>query len=113
MHITAAPHRRSGQQNDLITAVRSMRHEEDAMACEVDEEDEVIAACALCPNEDCGSVVVSYRARGARNSSICEFACRCGTEFSVPEQELVLQTVPMECLLEKLPHMASAQVLMA
>ena len=79
------------------------------MVCDVEEEDEVIAACALCPNEDCGSLVISYRAADIRSADAWDFVCsRCGVEFSVPEKQLILQSVALEMLLGKLPHIAHA-----
>ena len=79
------------------------------MICDGEEEGEVIAACALCPNEDCGSVVLSYRTAGRCGSDPWDFVCsRCGTDFSVPEEELLLQSVALETLLGKLPQVAHA-----
>jgi hypothetical protein len=79
------------------------------MVYEVDEEDEVIAACGLCPNEDCGSLVISYRTAGTPSSEPWDFLCaRCGTVFSVPDEELVFHSVPLENLLDKVSKMAHA-----
>ena len=71
-----------------------------------DEHDEVVAAGSICPVPDCGALVVSYRPldRAGRDNakSWCEFACgRCGTEFTVPEDELIFQSVPKEWLLAR------------
>ena len=75
----------------------------------VEEDDELTAACALCPNEDCGSLVISYRTACAPSSDLWDFVClRCGLAFSVPEGELVFQSVAPEMLFAKLPHIAHA-----
>jgi len=71
-----------------------------------DECDEVLAAGSICPVPDCGALVVSYRPpdrTGHDNAkSWCEFACtRCGTDFTVPEDELIFQSVPKEWLLAR------------
>jgi hypothetical protein len=67
------------------------------------ELDAVVAAGSICPVPDCGALVVSYRTPertgrdGAR--SWCEFTClQCGIDFSVPEDELIFQSVPKEWL---------------
>ena len=58
-------------------------------------EDEVITACALCPTEHCSAVVISCQP--ARESNLCEFVCsRCGTEFCVPEDQLIFQSVMLD-----------------
>ena len=86
----------------------SMGDEEAAMVCE-EEEDEVIAACALCPNEDCGSLVIAYRAAGIASAEPWNFVCsRCGTDFSMPEEELVCQSLALATLLGKSSHIAYA-----
>jgi hypothetical protein len=95
----------AGKQNDRFRAVRSVQHEEDAMECDAEDVDELTAACALCLNEDCGSLVISYRTAGERSSDMWDFMCsRCGLAFSVPEGELVFQSIAVEMLLAKLPH---------
>jgi hypothetical protein len=71
-----------------------------------DERDKVVAAGSICPVPDCGGLVVSYRPTnrtGVDNAkSWCEFTCpHCGIEFSVPEDELILQSVPKEWLLAR------------
>jgi hypothetical protein len=71
-----------------------------------DERDEVVAAGSICPVADCGALVISYRPpyrAGHDNAkSWCEFACtRCGTDFTVPEDELIFQSVPKEWLLAR------------
>jgi hypothetical protein len=79
------------------------------MVYEADEEDELIAACGLCPNEDCGSLVISYRTADTPSSEPWDFLCsRCGTVFSVPDDELVFQSVLLEKLLEKMPQITHA-----
>jgi hypothetical protein len=72
-----------------------------------DERDEVVAAGSICPIPDCGALVVSYRRTdrtgGDNANSWCEFACtRCGTDFTVPENELIFQSVPKEWLLARI-----------
>jgi hypothetical protein len=71
-----------------------------------DEHDEVVAAGSICPVPDCGALVISYRpsVRVGRDNarSWCEFACTgCGTDFTVPEDELIFQSVPKEWLLAR------------
>jgi hypothetical protein len=70
-----------------------------------DERDEVVAEGSICPVPDCSALVVSYRPgrTGLDNAkSWCEFTCtRCGTEFTVPEDELIFQSVPKEWLLAR------------
>lgn len=68
-----------------------------------DERDGVVAAGSICPVPDCGALVVSYRPperKGPHNArSWCEFTClHCGIDFSVPEDELIFQSVPKEWL---------------
>ena len=71
-----------------------------------DERDEVVAAGSICPVPDCGALVVSFRPPDCAGrddaKSWCEFACaRCGTEFTVPQDELIFQSVPKEWLLAR------------
>jgi len=71
-----------------------------------DERDEVVAAGSICPVPDCGALVISYRPpdrTGHINAiSWCEFTCsRCGIDFTVPEDELIFQSVPKEWLLAR------------
>jgi len=66
----------------------------------------VEAAGSICPVPDCGALVVSYKppdGTGHENAkSWCEFACRrCGTDFIVPEDELIFQSVPKGWLLAR------------
>jgi len=70
-----------------------------------DESDDVVAG-SICPVPDCGALAVAYRPpdRTGRDNARpwCEFTCsRCGTEFTVPEDELVFQSVPKEWLLAR------------
>jgi|SRR5579862_3344210 len=72
-----------------------------------DERDEVVAAGSICPVPDCGALVISYRpldrVRHDNAISWCEFACtRCGTDFTLPEDELIFQSVPTEWLLARI-----------
>ena len=71
-----------------------------------DERDEVVAAESICPVPDCGALVISYRQpdRAGRDNakSWVEFRCtRCGIDFTVPEDELIFQSVPKEWLLAR------------
>ena len=71
-----------------------------------DERDEVVAAGSICPIPDCGALVISYRpphrAGLDHTNSWCEFTCsRCGIHFTVPEDELIFQSVPKGWLLAK------------
>jgi hypothetical protein len=71
-----------------------------------DERDEVVAAGSICPVPDCGALVISYRPpdRTGRDNakSWCEFTCpRCGIDFTVPEEELIFQSVPKVWLLAR------------
>jgi hypothetical protein len=71
-----------------------------------DERNEVVAAGSICPIPDCGALVVSYRppdGAGRDNARPwCEFTCpHCGTDFTVPEDELIFQSVPKEWLLAR------------
>ena len=75
-----------------------------------DERDDVVAAGSICPVPDCGALVVSYRPpkrAGSDNArSWCEFTCfHCLIDFSVPEDELIFQSVPKRWLWgESKPH---------
>jgi hypothetical protein len=71
-----------------------------------DERDEVVAAGSICPLAECGALVISYRppdpAGRVNARSWCEFTCsRCGIDFTVPEDELIFQSVPKEWLLAR------------
>jgi hypothetical protein len=71
-----------------------------------DERDEVVAAGSICPVPDCGALVISYRPpdrSGRAHAKLwCEFRCtRCGTDFTVPEDDLIFQSVPKEWLLAR------------
>jgi hypothetical protein len=66
-----------------------------------DEGNAVEAAGSICPVADCPALVVSYKppdGTGHDNAkSWCEFACtHCGTDFTVPEDELIFQSVPKQ-----------------
>jgi hypothetical protein len=69
-----------------------------------DEHDDVVAAGSICPIPNCGTLVVAYGPpdRTARDNARpwWEFTCpNCGTDFTVPEDELMFQSVPREWLL--------------
>ena len=73
------------------------------MSDDRDERDEVVAAGSICPVPDCGALVISYgpsdRVEPVNAKSWWDFACtRCGTDFTVPEDELIFQSVPKEWL---------------
>ena len=73
------------------------------MADNWDEHAEVVAAGSSCPMPDCGALVVAYRsADGVERdqSEPWEFTCRrCGIEFTVPEADLIFQSLPEDWLL--------------
>ena len=54
---------------------------------------------------ECGALAVAYRSTdgvGRDHSNACEFTCpRCGIDFTVPEDGLILQPVPKEWLLTR------------
>jgi ribosomal protein S27AE len=59
-------------------------------------DDEVVAAAAICPNRECGALVIAFRETYVvRREDVqpWEFAClRCGNDFAVPEDELVFRS---------------------
>jgi len=70
------------------------------MECDLVLENEVLTACALCPTEECSSLVISCEA--SEESNDYEFVCsRCGTEFSLPGDQLVFQSVMLDNLRNK------------
>ena len=72
------------------------------MTCELDAEAEVMTACALCPNENCGTLVLSYRDADTNGPSSHDFLCsRCGTEFSPTRDQMVFHSVSLEYLLNR------------
>jgi hypothetical protein len=76
----------------------------DTMPDDWDEHDD-IAAGSSCPMADCGELAVAYRSTDGverDHSEPWEFACpRCGIDFTVPEDELIFQSVPKNWLLAK------------
>jgi ribosomal protein S27AE len=67
-----------------------------------DKLDDVVAAVSICP--DCGMLAFAYRSSDAKrnDSDRWDFMCaRCGTEFVMPEGELVFQPFPKEWLLSR------------
>lgn len=74
-----------------------------AMPDDWEQKEEVIAAGTSCPMPDCGALTVAYRSTdGVRrdHSEHWEFTCpRCGIDFTVPEDELIFQSVPKDWLL--------------
>jgi hypothetical protein len=75
------------------------------MPHEWEELDDEVAAGAICRMPDCGALTVAYGATdgvGRDHSEPWEFTCpRCGIEFTVPEYELVLQSVPKKWVLPR------------
>lgn len=73
------------------------------MPQEWDELDDEVAAGAICQMPECGTLAIAFR--GAYIASPdhvqpWEFVCvRCDAKFSVPEEELVFQSVPKGWLL--------------
>lgn len=63
---------------------------------------DIVAAISICPLADCASLVIEYRAAGTIGSGHPEdwgFTCsRCGTEFTVTEDELIFRSVPKQWL---------------
>ena len=71
-----------------------------------DVRDDVVAAGSICPIPDCCTLVIAYgppNRTGLDNARPWwEFTCsRCGTDFTVPEDELMFKSVPKEWLLAK------------
>ena len=67
-----------------------------------DELDEIIAAASICP--ECDTLVFAWGSWGVKreDSHWWEFVCPpCGTSFTVPESELVFQSLPTEWLSRK------------
>jgi len=75
------------------------------MPDEWDEDDEVVAAVAICPMPDCAALAFAYMSTeggGRDHSELWEFTCpHCGIDFTVPENELLFQSVPKEWLLAR------------
>ena len=69
------------------------------------ERDEV-AAGAICPIPDCGSLAIAYRSTDGLerdHSEPQEFTClRCGSDFAIPEEELIFQSVPKKWLVARI-----------
>ena len=64
-----------------------------------DEFDEVIVAGAKCPTPDCVALAVTCKPPDYGLAQQLEFTCpRCGIDFTVPEAELVFQSVPKQWL---------------
>lgn len=67
--------------------------------------DDVIAAETICPMPDCGALTVAYRSTDGAGRDDAEpwaFTCpRCGFEFTVPEGDLIFQSVSADWLLTK------------
>ena len=67
-----------------------------------EQHDDIVAAASSCPVPDCSSLVIDYRpAASVRpgHPEDWEFTCsRCGMEFTVPQGELIFQSVPKQWL---------------
>jgi hypothetical protein len=73
------------------------------MPGDVEQRDNVVVAGSTCPVAECSSLVFAYRSQAAHeHDEPWDFACpRCGTEFLVPKEDLLLHSVPLEWLLAK------------
>jgi hypothetical protein len=73
------------------------------MPGECEEFEDEVAAGAICPMPECGTLAIAFRAAylaSLGHIQPWEFACgRCDAKFSVPEDELVFQSVPKAWLL--------------
>jgi hypothetical protein len=76
--------------------------ERHAMSHDWEQREDIVAAASSCPEPDCSSLVVGYRAAAAVASDHSEnwwFTCpRCGMEFTVPPGDLIFQSVPKQWL---------------
>jgi len=74
------------------------------MSHDWEESDDAVVAGATCPMSDCGALVLAYRPPDRRlrdKAAPWEFTCpRCETDFAVPEDELIFQSVPKDWLCE-------------
>ena len=65
-----------------------------------------VAAGAICPMPDCGELVIALRATTAGEhdrGKPWEFTCpRCELDFTVPEDELMFQSVPREWVMARI-----------
>jgi hypothetical protein len=67
-----------------------------------DKLDDIVGAASICP--DCENMAFAYRSTDPKTdeSDRWEFLCsRCGTDFAMPESELVFESLPREWLLAK------------
>jgi len=75
------------------------------MPHEWEEHDDEVAAGAICRMPGCGALAVDYWSTdgvGRDHSEPWEFTCpHCGIDFTVPEDELLFQSVPKEWLLAR------------
>jgi hypothetical protein len=73
--------------------------------------DDTVTALSRCPVPACGSLVIEYRpADNIRlgHPGNWEFTCsRCGSDFSVPQGELIFQSVPKQWLSASTSHSVS------
>src|ERR1700758_2647010 len=66
--VRSVPQLNAGKQNDRFRVVRSVQHEEEAMECDVEDNDELNAACSLCLNYGCPATC--WNVLQSRSSSI-------------------------------------------
>jgi len=70
-----------------------------------EQREDVIAAGTTCPMPDCGALAIAYRStEDVRHDDAepWEFTCpRCEFEFTVPEGDLIFQSVPKNWLSAK------------
>jgi hypothetical protein len=78
---------------------------------EWDEADSVVAAGAVCPVPQCGSMVITYHPADSINAvtrrytTVWEFVCpACGFEFEASSDDLIFQSVPRHWLLAEVCH---------
>jgi hypothetical protein len=76
---------------------------ENHMPGDVEQRDNVVVAGSTCPVAECSSLVFAYRSHvNHDHGEPWDFTCpRCGTEFLVPKEDLLLHSVPLEWLLAK------------
>jgi hypothetical protein len=76
--------------------------EEHAVSRDRQQRDDIVAAASSCPAPGCSSLVVGYRAAASVRAECTEkwwFRCpNCALEFTVPQGELIFQTVPKQWL---------------
>jgi hypothetical protein len=62
--------------------------------------DDAVAAGAICTLPNCRALVIVFRETRVARADLWEFECwRCGAQFAVPNDRLLLQPVPKDWLL--------------